>query len=169
MDITLDASGDTASYPFDRHVAPLQIQIVDGSGRSMATTVRITTELHDWTIRAARGQDTTPEEMSVDLIASRSASVVSFAVALMVLVIILVLVTLAVVIRSIRDASRPDFAIVASLVALLFAIPALRGSLPNAPPPGTLTDFLVFFWALVVVGILTAALSIVYIRRYERY
>jgi drug/metabolite transporter (DMT)-like permease len=106
--------------------------------------------------------------MSVDIVATRSAAVVSLAVALMALVAALVLVTIGVVVQSIRDPRTPDFAIVASLVALLFAIPALRSSLPEAPPPGTLTDFVVFLWALVVVGVLMVALSLVYIRRYGR-
>jgi uncharacterized protein DUF4436 len=167
-DITLDASGDAVSYPFDKHTAPLEMQAVDEVGRPIPIRVTVSSDLHDWTIRPVPGADSAEGEVSIDIIATRSTPVVSFAIALMILVAILVLVTIGVVIRSIRDPSTPDFAIVASLVALLFAIPALRSSLPNAPPPGALTDFLVFFWALVIVGILMAVLSIVYVRRYGR-
>jgi hypothetical protein len=168
-DITLDASGDAVSYPFDKHTAPLEMQAVDEVGRPIPIRVTADSDLHDWTIRTVPRPDSVEGQVSIDVVATRSTTVISFAIALMILVAILVLVTIGVVIRSIRDPSPPDFAIVASLVALLFAIPALRSSLPNAPPPGALTDFLVFFWALVMVGILMAVLSIVYIRRYGRH
>ena len=168
IDVGLDASGDAVMYPFDRHEAPFQIQVLDGSGAPVPVEITVVSDLHDWNVRVLPSSDSSPREMSVDIVATRSAAVVSLAVALMALVAALVLVTIGVVVQSIRDPRTPDFAIVASLVALLFAIPALRSSLPEAPPPGTLTDFVVFLWALVVVGVLMVALSLVYIRRYGR-
>jgi Domain of unknown function (DUF4436) len=168
VDVALDAAGDAVLYPFDRHEAPLQVQAVDGSGRPVPVSITLVSDLHDWSVRALRSSDAAPGETSIDIVATRSAAVVSLAVAIMALVAVLVLVTIAVVVRSVSDPRTPDFAIVASLVALLFAIPALRSSLPEAPPPGTVTDFVVFLWALVVVGVLMVVLSLVYIRRYGR-
>jgi hypothetical protein len=168
-DVTVDAVGDAVLYPFDRHTALLQIEAFDEAGAAVPIRATVTSDLHDWRIRAGRSAGDTDDDTSIDITATRSTSVVSLAIALMVLVAMLVLVTMAVVVRSVRHPSRPDFAIVASLVALLFAIPALRSSLPEAPPPGTVTDFIVFLWALVVVGVLMVVLSLVYIRRYGRH
>ena len=39
------------------------------------------------------------------------------------------------------------------LGALLFAFPALRNSQPGTPPIGTMSDFLAFFWAEVIIAL----------------
>jgi hypothetical protein len=167
-DVTVDAVGDTVLYPFDRHTAALQIQAFDETSRPVPVKLTVNSEFHDWRIHVMPSAKSTVGELGFDIVATRSVSVISLAVALMTLVVMLVLVTVGVVVRSVRDPRSPDFAIVASLVALLFAIPALRSSLPNAPPPGTLSDFLVFFWALLAVGVMMVVLSLVYIRRYGK-
>ncbi|MCC8245065.1 DUF4436 family protein [Saccharothrix luteola] len=40
---------------------------------------------------------------------------------------------------------KVGFPTLASLAALLFAVPGIRNSMPNTPPVGTLTGFIVFF------------------------
>src|SRR6185437_14931326 len=39
------------------------------------------------------------------------------------------------------------------LGALLFAFPALRNSQPGTPPIGTMSDFIAFFWAEVIIAL----------------
>jgi hypothetical protein len=38
-------------------------------------------------------------------------------------------------------------------VGVVFSLPRLRDSLPNAPPLGTVYDYLVYYWALAVTAI----------------
>jgi hypothetical protein len=39
------------------------------------------------------------------------------------------------------------------LVGVLFALPQLRNQLPGSPPPGTLLDFVAFYWSIAIVGV----------------
>jgi hypothetical protein len=42
---------------------------------------------------------------------------------------------------------RIEVTLTGALGAVIFALPALRGALPGAPPLGVRADALVFFWA----------------------
>ena len=43
-----------------------------------------------------------------------------------------------------------NFALVAISVALMFALPSIRNTMPAAPPFGAVIDFASFFWAILV-------------------
>ena len=38
-------------------------------------------------------------------------------------------------------------------VGVLFALPPLRDSLPGRPPPGTIFDFVSFYWSVTLIGV----------------
>ena len=50
-------------------------------------------------------------------------------------------------------------------VGVLFALPPLRDSLPGRPPPGTVFDFVSFYWSITLVGITLILLLVMWIRR----
>jgi hypothetical protein len=50
-------------------------------------------------------------------------------------------------------------------VGVLFALPPLRNSLPGRPPPGTLVDFVSFYWAITIVGVLVVLVLGMWLRR----
>ncbi len=51
------------------------------------------------------------------------------------------------------------------LAALLFALPPLRNAMPSAPPIGSLSDFMAFFWAEGIVALSLATVVFAWLRR----
>ena len=51
--------------------------------------------------------------------------------------------------------SQAEFANVAMFSGLIFALPSFRNSMPLAPPFGSLSDWISFFWAesFAVIGL----------------
>jgi hypothetical protein len=82
----------------------------------------------------------------------------------MAVLVLLVVVTVGMVTRAF-GLHKVGFPTLASLAALLFAIPGIRNSMPNTPPVGTLSDFIVFFWALLIVAVCMAVASLAWLRQ----
>lgn len=70
----------------------------------------------------------------------------------------------AVVIR-INGGGPIELRLISLLGVLLFAFPAVRNSMPHAPPVGVLVDFAAYFWCEIALGLALAALLATYIRR----
>jgi hypothetical protein len=51
------------------------------------------------------------------------------------------------------------------LVGVLFALAPLRASLPWSPPPGTLLDFVAFYWSIGLVGITLIVTLFIWLQR----
>lgn len=97
-------------------------------------------------------------DIRLDITAARSVPVIAFALGLMAVLVLLVVVTAAMVAHAVAW-RKVGFPTLASLAALLFAVPGIRNSMPGTPPVGTLSDFLVFFWALLIVSLCMATAS----------
>ena len=97
--------------------------------------------------------------MDLRLSIQRSAAIVTFSsmmYAAMVLVSTSVVVmTILVVLRRIE----PDFSMMLWSGALLFALPAVRNSLPDSPPLGSQSDFYIFMWAEFAVALSMVTLT----------
>ena len=158
----LDLSGDNAYYPLDKHIADFDMDITTGEAFNEPVPARLTlvSSLHDWHVKFTATNGLPEGDFDVALDIKRSAPVTMLAFGIMAVEVLLVLIEVGVVIRSVR-LRKVRFSTLAALAALLFAIPAIRNSLPQAPPVGALSDFLVFFWALIVAGacFIVAALS----------
>ncbi|TDV40941.1 DUF4436 family protein [Actinophytocola oryzae] len=164
---TLTADGDTSLYPFDEHHIPLEIAMSDARGEPVPITLDLNTGLHDWEADAVMRPDSHTGDIRLEMTASRSAPVVTFALGLMVVLVLLVVVTVGMVTRAIST-GKIGFPTLASLAALLFAIPGIRNSMPDTPPVGTLSDFVVFFWALSTVAICMTIASLAWLRHARR-
>jgi uncharacterized protein DUF4436 len=51
------------------------------------------------------------------------------------------------------------------LGAMLFALPAIRNTMPGVPGTGTLADYTVYFWAILTVALCLLVIGITYICR----
>lgn len=58
-----------------------------------------------------------------------------------------------VVVSVLTGRRKPELAMLGWMTALLFALPAVRNSLPGAPPLGAVIDYGSFFWAEALVGV----------------
>jgi hypothetical protein len=103
-------------------------------------------------IEATKSKESTKDYVAIDMVITRASTVVFFSVFIMVvmwaLTIAVVFLTLSIILAD-RKIEMGQFSF---LAALLFSFLALRGSQPAAPPIGSLSDFLAFFWAEVIIA-----------------
>ncbi len=96
---------------------------------------------------------------------SRSATIVAFAIFIMILKWLLALGALFVMLSVTVRGRKVELAMFSWLAALLFALPPLRNVMPAVPPLGTLSDFLSFFWAEGIVALSLALIVFTWLRR----
>jgi hypothetical protein len=164
-------SGTITRYPYDRYDILLLVVVSTGPAdegmpepvaldiRSTVADFVITGELRD---EGRLGTDTL---VAADLSAHRPATTTVYASWLMLLMWGLaftgVLIAWAVVIWQVE---LPMW-VFGYFVGVLFALPPLRDSLPGRPPPGTVFDFVSFYWSITLVGITLILLLVMWIRR----
>ncbi|MEZ0111484.1 hypothetical protein ABH920_005502 [Catenulispora sp. EB89] len=166
-DATLDAVGETDTYPVDRHSFTLDLHVRDQNGAPVPVRTDWVSSSDDWALTPAVSPDAAPGDVILDVNARRSSSVLIMAFGLMTVLGLLVVVNVAMVVRAIR-LRKVEFTTLAALAATLFAIPGIRNGMPNTPPVGTLADFLVFFWALMIIGLCLVAAALSWLRNSVR-
>jgi Domain of unknown function (DUF4436) len=166
-DLTLTASGDTSLYPFDSHDIPLEISVYDEARQPVPAALMFQASLHDWDVSSSLRQESRDGSILLDIKAHRSVSVIVFAIGLMCVLFMLVAVTVGMIARAV-SLRKVGFPTLASLAALLFAVPGIRNSMPNTPPVGTLSDFMVFFWALLITTICMVVASVSWLRNADK-
>ena len=57
-----------------------------------------------------------------------------------------------------------EFSLFVWLGAMLFALPAIRGTMPGVPGIGTMADFGIFFWCLFAIASCLIVAAITYVR-----
>jgi hypothetical protein len=156
--------GSPKDYPFDRYTARLGISAFEQSGSSRASTP-VTTVVHyeedlgSYGIAPDLGPESTRAMIDVRLLIWRSAAIMTFSTmmyAAMVLVSASVLVfTVLVALGRVE----PDFGMMLWSGAILFALPAVRNSLPDSPPLGIQADYYIFMWAETAVALSMVTLT----------
>jgi hypothetical protein len=163
-----------ANYPFDGHVAALQIFAQSPSGgkdgapveyEAIPVAVNYSGALTGYKIDAAESQDQAVGFAEIDMQVSRSATVVAFAVFIMILKWLLALGALFVMLAVTVRGRKIELAMFTWMAGLLFALPPLRNVMPAVPPLGTLSDFLSFFWAEGIVALSLALIVFTWLRR----
>ena len=168
--VHLDLDGNVEEYPGDRHTTSLwlsatrQAQGLDPDPIPIRLQaygawpgLDIDSTASDWAPDWDSGWNPMRQ---LDIAVTRSHAttmVVYFSIALTwILIASVVGMTLAVVFGG----RRTEIAMVAFFTTLLFALTAFRNALPGAPPMGTSSDYLAFFWgyaaAIVAIGVLSA-------------
>lgn len=183
IDMTVSLHDGIASdYPFDTHKTELMIGLSEAVSVTQAAAAGekpvTTTEYSAVPIAinyegALTGYKITPSEAAdkeegfseIDLNISRSFTVLCFAIFVMVLKWGLAASALFVAISVVFKGRKPEIGMFSWLGALLFALPPLRNVMPAAPPIGTFSDFLSFFWAEGIVAICLVAVVFTWLFR----
>lgn len=97
----------------------------------------------------------------------RSGSTRFFAVFVMVLMWAISLGILWIALSVLFRRRKIELAILSVFGIVLFALPNIRNAQPSAPPIGSLTDVLAFFWCESLVAVCLVAMIIVFVRRTE--
>lgn len=163
-DVTVIAdAGDILDYPFDRYrfdfdceamVKDKPVTIVAGLG---AVPHGIRARLTD--IKGQGGDD----DISIEV--RRSGSVIFLAALSTISLLVVAIAALSVAWQVAEKGRKIDFSMMTWVAAFMFVIPAVRNSLPGAPPVGALIDFMLFFWLQVLAAIATTTLVVNWMRQ----
>jgi len=164
------SSGSVARYPFDSYEAVLLLAVSSGPDGEAAVPFGIEARavVDGFVLGAATPLDTSGFSSSFAAIewdASRPATTTVWAVWLMVLMWGLAVSGLLIVWSVVIWRVEIPVWVFAFFVGVLFALPPLRDSLPGRPPPGTIFDFMSFYWSVTIVGTTLILLLGVWLRR----
>lgn len=164
--VMLALDGEIAEYPFDTH---------RGSGTISAETYvknkdgTFTTKDPIYVYATAQGGvngwgtvvdiEETAVDASMTITFDRAFSTQVFALMLLALAVMLAASTLVVAFLVSTSRRKAEIGLMSWTAALLFALPALRTFMPNAPPIGASIDMYVYLW--VMAGAIAAAIIMI--------
>jgi hypothetical protein len=147
--------GEPMDYPFDSHSAELSFafQAAGGGNESVPVAVELRGSVAGLRIDTEYAKTNTPEHAVIDISLERASTARFFSIFIMIAMWALVGGVVFLVFRVLAGHRKIEISMFSFLGALLFAFPALRNSQPGTPPIGTLSDFLAFFWAEVIIAL----------------
>jgi hypothetical protein len=159
--------GEPMDYPFDSHSAELSFsfQPAGGGTEAVPVAVELRGSVAGLRIDTEYAKTNTPEHAVIDISLERASTARFFSIFIMVAMWALVGGVVFLVFRVLAGHRKIEISMFSFLGALLFAFPALRNSQPGTPPIGTLSDFLAFFWAEVIIALSLLAVVICWLVR----
>ena len=153
--LTLALERGDSDYPFDKPFADFQLSVENtDTGRPVEFELELSNSARPWVLAAARGdavQENDHELFPIQIDGSRDALTITL-VLFYVLAILLTTLMAIVTIGGAILRRKLEFSNVIWLSATLLSFPALRASMPGAPPIGTALDFLVVFPCLCLIA-----------------
>ncbi|MFM7147303.1 MAG: DUF4436 family protein [Actinomycetales bacterium] len=172
-DVTVPIDGQEANYPFDQYTTFIFISAnamekqKNGSlTAKQQLPVQINGEgrLYGWdTTMDLSGMSGAPAPDSISY--TRAFSTQLFAIALLSMMLALAVVALVIGLLVATGRRPMEVALLGWLGSILFSLPLLRNSLPNAPPIGATIDVLLFFWVLLAVLVAAVLFAITWSRQ----
>lgn len=182
VEVTLALGGGSVNrYPFDQYRSDLLLvisrdRVVDGlaaasDGRdediftgAVPTVVQLTTSLADFSFSVTPPDpESLAVRMGIDL--QRSTATTVYATGIMILMWGLAITGVLIAWAVVTWGVEAPFWVYAYLVGILFALTPLREALPGRPPPGTLVDYVAFYWSVSILGTTLLLLVLLWIRR----
>ena len=146
--------GEPMDYPFDSHSAELSFAFqATGGNEPVPVAVELRGSVAGLRIDTEYAKENTPERAVIDINLERASTARFFSIFIMIAMWALVCGVVFLVFRVLAGHRKIEISMFSFLGALLFAFPALRNSQPGTPPIGTLSDFLAFFWAEVIIAL----------------
>jgi hypothetical protein len=151
--------GEPMDYPFDSHSAELSFFFEPGKGgeaggnEAIPVGVEMRGSVAGLRLDTEYAKENTPDHAVIEISIQRATTAVFFSVFIMIAMWALVIGVILLVFRVFAGHRKIEISMFSFLGALLFAFPALRNSQPGTPPIGTLSDFIAFFWAEVIVAL----------------
>lgn len=150
--------GEPMDYPFDEHSAELAFFFQPAGTAGGTETIPMAVELRGAVagLRIDAEYDkevSTPNNAVIDISLERAGTARFFSIFIMIAMWALTIGVIFLVFRVFSGQRKIEISMFSFLGALLFAFPALRNSQPGTPPIGTLSDFLAFFWAEVIIAL----------------
>ncbi len=163
-DITIIAdSGDILDYPFDRYRFDFDCEAFV-KGKPVAIVAGLGTTPHGIkaTLTDIKGMGS-DDDISLEV--RRSGSVIFLAALSTICLLVVAIAALSVAWQVAEQGRKIDFSMMTWVAAFMFVIPAVRNSLPGAPPVGALIDFVLFFWLQVLAALATTTLVVIWMKQ----
>lgn len=174
VQLVLDLEGDLSQYPFDTYTSALEVRLTrvvknpDGAGtvksdEPVPMRLAVNAKQHDWAITSSHGESWDDGAVSVDLGARRGGAMRAFALFELAVMIALACIAVAMTYTTLITGRTLEFSMFVWLGAMLFALPAVRNTMPGVPGVGTVLDYAGFFWCLIAVAacLITAAITFI--------
>jgi hypothetical protein len=154
--------GEPMDYPFDSHTAELAFFFEPaaakggetGGDESIPVAVQLGGSVAGLRIDTDYDKENNkPDHAVIDISIQRATTAMFFSVFIMIAMWALTFGVIFLVYRVFAGHRKIEISMFSFLGALLFAFPALRNSQPGTPPIGTLSDFIAFFWAEVIIAL----------------
>jgi hypothetical protein len=146
--------GEPMDYPFDNHTAELSFAFQSpGGNESVPVAVEMRGSVAGLRIDTEYAKENAPDHAVIDISIERAMTARFFSIFIMIAMWALTIGVIFLVFRVFAGHRKIEISMFSFLGALLFAFPALRNSQPGTPPIGTLSDFLAFFWAEVIIAL----------------
>jgi hypothetical protein len=154
--------GEPMDYPFDSHTAELAFFFEPaavkggetGGDESIPVAVQLGGSVAGLRIDTDYDKENNkPDHAVIDINIQRATTAMFFSVFIMIAMWALTFGVIFLVYRVFAGHRKIEISMFSFLGALLFAFPALRNSQPGTPPIGTLSDFIAFFWAEVIIAL----------------
>lgn len=146
--------GEPMDYPFDSHSAELSFAFQSAGGsESVPVAVEMRGSVAGLRIDTEYAKENASDHAVIDISIERAMTARFFSIFIMIAMWALTIGVIFLVFRVFAGHRKIEISMFSFLGALLFAFPALRNSQPGTPPIGTLSDFLAFFWAEVIIAL----------------
>jgi hypothetical protein len=152
--------GEPMDYPFDSHSAELSFFFepsaakgAESTGESIPVAVEMRGSVAGLRLDTEYAKESAPDHPIIDISVERASTARFFSIFIMIAMWALTIGVICLVFRVFAGHRKIEISMFSFLGALLFAFPALRNSQPGTPPIGTLSDFLAFFWAEVIIAL----------------
>ncbi len=161
--------GDVALYPIDRYKALIELEaFIEREGADqlpVPLSVDFVSHNHSFHAEAALAPDSEPHELSVQISLKRILAAQGFAWFMNGIMVLIGICAAIVTFNIAYRGKKIEAGLMIWMSALLFVLPTIRNTLPGAPPLGSLTDFLVFFWVEGVIALCLTTMVLVWSRR----
>jgi hypothetical protein len=161
--------GHPGDYPFGAYTSHIGVRVFKASrpgSRDFSVPVPVVVhyeeELGDFAIDPRLAAESEPDSLVVDLAIRRSTAVRTFAMVTYGAIVLIALSVFMTACLTLLGKAEPDFSRMLWSGAMLFALPAIRNSLPDSPPLGIQADFYIFLWAQALVAVSMVSMTIMW-------
>jgi hypothetical protein len=153
QDITVPLyDGYQGDYPFDHYQTLVADGVTNPAEHAVPSTLQVVGSVHGFNFALRQSTEEPDGTHFVSLDVNRSGATRLFAIFVMVMFWALAATAVGLMVRVLLLGRKIEFPMFTFLAAMLFAFPAVRNTLPGAPPLGVRLDYLSFFWCEMLVA-----------------
>jgi hypothetical protein len=153
FDFDLD-EGDIRDYPLDQYVSHMTLAAsepkTDGTERPLAIHATAWEGLQGFNVTIHSIAASRPDELPLRFDIRRTGAASFFGLAIYGAMFVMSLCALTIAGLVFIGIRRIEVTLIGAIGAMIFALPAMRSTLPGSPPLGGWADLLVFFWAELI-------------------